>query len=255
MKKREQRVISIRGIILAGGTGSRLGNLTRVTNKHLLPVYNEPMIYYPLRTLIMANIKEIMIVAGRGFAGDFLELLGSGEEFGVNLSYTVQESPSGIAGALALCERFAGNDNIAVILGDNVYENKFDFSDFREGARVYLKEVPDPERFGVANINNNRLISIEEKPKIPPSNLVVTGLYLYDNNVFDTISCLRPSARGELEITDVNNSYIKDRKIGHEIIEGFWSDAGTFSSLFKASEFIRNREINKKFTSGEIKYV
>lgn len=230
----------MKGVLLAGGSGSRLGNLTRVTNKHLLPVYNEPMIYYPLRTIINANIKEIMIVAGRGFAGDFLELLGSGDEFGVNLSYTVQESPSGIAGALALCERFAGNDNIAVILGDNVYEDKFDFSDFREGARVYLKEVPDPERFGVAKIENDKLISIEEKPKVPSSNLAVTGLYLYDNNVFDTISCLRPSARGELEITDVNNSYIKDGKIDYEIIKGFWSDAGTFSSLFKASEFIKN---------------
>ena len=231
------------GIILAGGTGTRLGNLTKVTNKHLLPVYNSPMIYSPLQTLINADIKEIMIVSGRSHAGHFLELLGSGKEFGVNLYYTVQESPSGIAGALALCERFAGNDNLAVILGDNVYEDTFDFRDFREGAKLYLKEVPDPERFGVAKIENNKLIFIEEKPKIPLSNLVVTGLYLYDRHVFDIIGCLRPSARGEMEISDVNNSYIKDGRIDYEIVKGFWSDAGTFSSLFNASEFIRNKAV------------
>ena len=232
--------MSINGIILAGGTGSRLNDLTRVTNKHLLPVYNEPMIYSPLKTLINAGIDEIMIVSGRHHAGHFLELLGSGEEFGVNLSYTVQESPSGIAGALRLCKRFADDDNIAVILGDNVYEDKFDFSNFREGARVYLKEVPDPERFGVAEIQNGKLISIVEKPKFPKSNLAVTGLYLYDNNVFNVISCLKPSLRGELEISDVNNQYIIDNNIEYEIIDGFWSDAGTFSSLFKSSEFVRN---------------
>lgn len=232
--------MSMNGIILAGGTGSRLGDLTMVTNKHLLPVYNEPMIYYPIKTLINAGIDEIMIVSGRSHAGHFIELLGSGEELGINLSYTVQESPSGIAGALALCEKFANDDNIVVILGDNIYEDKFDFSDFREGARVYLKEVPDPERFGVAKIQNDKLIFIEEKPKISPSNLAVTGLYIYDNNVFDIINCLRPSLRGELEISDVNNQYIKDGKIDYKIIKGFWSDAGTFSSLFRASEFIRN---------------
>jgi len=230
----------MKGVILAGGTGSRLGDLTRVTNKHLLPVYNEPMIYCPLRTLINANIKEIMIVSGRSHAGHFLELLGSGEQFGVNLSYTVQESPSGIAGALNLSKRFTGNDNIAVILGDNIYENKFDFSDFREGARLFLKEVEDPERFGVAEIQNNKLISIEEKPKIPKSNLAVTGLYIYDNSVFDRISCLKPSLRGELEISDVNSSYIKDGKIDYKKINGFWSDMGTYESLYRASTFVRN---------------
>jgi glucose-1-phosphate thymidylyltransferase len=232
--------MSINGIILAGGTGSRLNDLTRVTNKHLLPVYNEPMIYSPLKTLINAGIDEIMIVSGRSHAGHFLELLGSGEEFGVNLSYTVQESPSGIAGALRICKRFAGGDNIVVILGDNIFSDKFDFSDFREGARLYLKEVEDPERFGVAKIQNNRLISIEEKPKIPSSNLAVTGLYLYDDRVFDIINCLRPSTRGELEITDVNNQYIKDGKIDYKIIDGFWSDAGTHDSLYRASSFVRN---------------
>lgn len=234
------------GIILAGGTGSRLGDLTIVTNKHLLPVYNKPMIYYPLKTLINAGIEEIMIVSGRSHAGHFVQLLGSGEEFGVNLSYTVQESPSGIAGALSLCERFANDENIAVILGDNIFSDKFSFSDFREGCRIYLKEVPDPERFGVAKIQDNKLISIEEKPKIPKSNLAVTGLYLYDSTVFDIIGCLRPSTRGELEISDVNNQYIKDKKIDYNIIEGFWSDAGTFSSLFNASEFVRSKEIDNK---------
>jgi glucose-1-phosphate thymidylyltransferase len=232
-----------KGVILAGGSGTRLLPLTRVTNKHLIGVYDRPMIYFSLQTLIEANIKDIMIVAGRGFAGDFLELLGSGEEFGVNLSYAVQESPSGIAGALRLCKRFVNGDNIAVVLGDNIFSDKFDFSDFREGARLYLKEVEDPERFGVAKIHNGKLISIEEKPKIPPSNLAVTGLYLYDRHVFDIIDCLRPSTRGELEITDVNNQYIRDGKIDYKIIDGFWSDAGTFLSLFKASEFIRNKTV------------
>lgn len=238
--------MSMNGIILAGGTGSRLGDLTMVTNKHLLPVYNEPMIYYPIKTLINAGIDEIMIVSGRSHAGHFIELLGSGEELGINLSYTVQESPSGIAGALALCEKFANDDNIVVILGDNIYEDKFDFSDFREGARVYLKEVPDPERFGVAKIQNDKLIFIEEKPKISPSNLAVTGLYIYDNNVFDIINCLRPSLRGELEISDVNNQYIKDGKIDYKIIKGFWSDAGTHDSLYRASSFVRDKMLQEK---------
>jgi glucose-1-phosphate thymidylyltransferase len=232
--------MSISGIILAGGTGSRLWPLTELINKHLLPVYNKNMIMYPLKTLIDARITEIMIVSGRENAGQFLQMLGSGKDFGVNIYYSVQESPSGIAGALALCERFAGNDNIVVILGDNIYENKFDFSDFREGARLFLKEVEDPERFGVAEIQNNKLISIEEKPKIPKSNLAVTGLYIYDNSVFDRISCLKPSLRGELEISDVNSSYIKDGKIDYKKINGFWSDMGTYESLYRASTFVRN---------------
>jgi glucose-1-phosphate thymidylyltransferase len=254
-----------KGIILAGGTGSRLNNLTRVTNKHLLPVYNDPMIYYPLRTLINAAIKDIMIVSGRSHAGHFLELLGSGEEFGVNLSYTVQESPSGIAGALRLCKRFANEDNIAVILGDNIYEDKFDFSDFREGARVYLKRSLNPQRFGVGRIRTDtridtiplykdrkgKLIEIVEKPKIDTVDhelidkngygFIVTGLYLYPNDVFDKISCLKPSARGELEITDINNMYIRENRMDSEIVTGFWSDMGTPESLYNASSFIRNK--------------
>lgn len=230
----------MKGVILAGGNGTRLLPLTKVVNKHLIGVYNRPMIFYPLYILIKAGIKDILIVAGKGHAGMFLELLGSGEEFGINLSYTVQERSSGIADALRLAKRFVGEENLIVILGDNIFEDKFDFSNFRDGCRIYLKEVPDPERFGVAKIQNNRLISIEEKPKIPQSNLAVTGLYLYDNTVFDIINCLKPSLRGELEISDVNNSYIKNENIDYEIIKGFWSDAGTMESLYRASSFIRD---------------
>ncbi len=232
----------MKGILLCGGTGKRLYPLTRVSNKHLLPVYSKPMIYYPLDTLISAGIKDVLIVAGKGFAGQFLELLGSGEEFGVHINYTVQEKPGGIAEALSLAKRFANRDSIAVILGDNIFEQKFDFTKFREGAKIYLKEVNDPDRFGVARIDNNRLIEIIEKPRnwSGESGYAVTGLYLYDNTIFDIISCLNPSIRGELEITDVNNEYIKQTKIDYEVITGFWSDAGTFESLYKASSFIRD---------------
>jgi glucose-1-phosphate thymidylyltransferase len=231
------------GIILAGGTGSRLNPLTQLLNKHMLPVYNKNMIMYPLQTLMDANIKEIMIVSGREHAGQFLQMLGSGKDYNINLTYTVQEESGGIAQALGMCKRFAKNDNIAVILGDNLYEDKFDFSDFREGCRLYLKKVSDPERFGVARIINNELIEIVEKPKNLKYDDVyaVTGLYLYSSDVFNKISCLTPSHRGELEITDINNLYIKEKKIEYEIVDGFWSDMGTFESLYKASEFIRNK--------------
>lgn len=252
-----------KGIILAGGSGTRLQPLTLVTNKHLLPIWNMPMVYYPLNTLISSGISEIMIVAGKGHAGSFLELLGDGSEFGVNLSYTVQEKLAGIAHALSLCKRFANKDNIAVILGDNIFEDKFNFSNFREGCKLFLKRVQDPQRFGVARIRENitsiyknredKLTEIIEKPKIDivDNELIdkngfgyaVTGLYIYDNTVFDKISCLRPSNRGELEITDINNWYIKEDKMDYDIVNGFWSDAGTFSSLFKASEFVRSKEI------------
>lgn len=245
----------MKGVILAGGSGSRLSPLTKVTNKHLLAVYNKPMIYYPLGTLINAGIKEIMIVSGKGHAGHILELLGDGNEFGVSLSYAIQENSGGIAQALGLTKRFSNKDNIAVVLGDNIFEDIFDFSNFREGARVYLKMVSDPQRFGVARImttkfDETRIIEIVEKPDITKVDnglidkggwgLAVTGLYLYDNTVYDKISYLKPSNRGELEISDLNNMYIKDGKIDYEIINGFWSDAGTFSSLFKSSEFVRN---------------
>lgn len=236
----------MKGIILAGGTGSRLYPLTKTINKHILPVYRLPMIYYPLQTLIDANINEILIVSGKGHCGQFLELLGDGSEFGVNLSYTVQEKPGGIAQALSLTRKFAKNDNMAVILGDNIFEDRFDFKGFREGAKIYLKEVPNPQRFGTAKLDDKgQLIEIIEKPINPPSNFAVTGLYLYDDNVFDIIDCLKPSERNELEITDVNNVYIKERKMDYDIIQGFWSDAGQFESLFRASSFIRDSTIKK----------
>jgi len=210
----------IKGIILAGGSGSRLLPLTKVTNKHLLPVYNKPMIFYPLDTLIKSGVKEIMIVSGRTHCGHFLELLGSGKEFGVNFTYAVQEDAGGIAQALGLCKEFAGEDNVAVILGDNIFTDTFAFSDFGDGARVYLKEVSDPERFGVASTYKDRIVGIIEKPKNwrGGPGLAVTGLYLYDSGVFDIIKRLRPSGRGELEITDVNNEYVKQRKIDYRIV-------------------------------------
>lgn len=242
----------MKGVILAGGNGTRLHPLTKVTNKHLLPVYNKPMIYYPLQTLIKSGIDEIMIVSGKGHAGHFLELLGSGEELNIKLSYAVQDKAKGIAHALGLCKWFVDEHNIACILGDNIFEQKFDFSNFREGGRVYLKRVENPERFGVAkfDIKNIPLSDIREKeewilreiiekPKIHISQYAVTGLYLYDSNVFDIISCLKPSHRGEIEITDVNNFYLKEGKMNYEIVTGFWSDAGTFESLYKASSFVR----------------
>ena len=233
----------MKGIILAGGTGYRLLPLTKLINKHLLPVYNLPMVMFPLNTLIDAGIKDIIIISGREHAGQFLQMLGSGKEIGISLTYAVQEKSGGIAEALRLCKNFVNGKNAAVILGDNIFENKFDFNDFREGAKIFLKEVHDSQRFGVAKIDNEKIISIEEKPKIPPSNLAVTGLYLYDDKVFDIIDRLKPSGRGELEITDVNNAYLEDGKIDYDIIDGFWGDAGTMESLYSASTFVRNRTI------------
>ncbi|PIN75603.1 spore coat protein [Candidatus Woesearchaeota archaeon CG10_big_fil_rev_8_21_14_0_10_37_12] len=230
----------MKGIILAGGTGSRLQPLTKVTNKHLLPVYDKPMIYYPLNTLVKAGIKDILIVSGRGHAGHFLELLGSGKNFGVNINYAIQEEAGGIAQALSLAEDFADNDSVAVILGDNVFQNDFIFSDFKDGARVYIKEVPDPQRFGVVTLDRDKITKITEKPKQPETNWAVTGLYIYDATVFDIIKTLKPSQRGELEITDVNNAYIQRNALEARKIKGFWSDAGTFESLYRASEFVRN---------------
>jgi len=233
----------MKGVILAGGTGSRLSPLTKVTNKHLLPVYNKPMIYYPLQTLIDAGIKDIMIISGPGHAGHFLNLLGSGKEFGVKLSYELQDEAGGIAHALGLAEDFVGNDIFMVILGDNIFENKITLNNFKEGAKIYLKEVENAKRFGVAEINEkNEVINIEEKPDKPKSNLAVTGLYVYDKNVFDIIKTLKPSKRGELEITDVNKAYLKKGKLSAEILKGFWSDAGTFESLYKSSTFIAKKQ-------------
>ncbi len=231
----------MKGVILAGGTGSRMYPLTKVTNKHLLPVYDKPMIFYPLQTLVNAGIREIMIVSGRGHAGHFLELLGSGIEFGVQLTYEIQEKAGGIAEALELAESWADEDPVAVILGDNIFQDSIqsDATSFQKGAKIFLKEVPDAQRFGVAEINGDRVISIEEKPKKPKSKYAVTGLYLYDPDVFTVIRTLKPSGRGELEITDVNNAYIERGEMQFSFLKGFWSDAGTFDSLLRASLLVQ----------------
>lgn len=239
----------LKGVILAGGTGSRLYPLTKVTNKHLLPVYDKPMIYYPLQTLIKLGCKDIMIVSGREHCGDILNLLGSGRDFNVRLSYEIQDEAGGIAHALALTERFVGASNVAVCLGDNIFDDELtssDLSDFDGGSRIFLKEVHDPERFGVAEIRTGdrcSVVSIEEKPSKPKSNFCVTGLYVYDNKVFNYIKNLTPSDRGELEITDVNNFYVKDRLMSCHFLSSWWSDAGTFESLLKASSLVSNKKL------------
>ena len=237
----------MKGIILAGGTGTRLMPCTRVTNKHLLPVYNKPMIYYPLETLSSAGIDEILIVTGGNSPGDFLKLLKSANEFGLKeIHYAYQDEAGGIAEALGLAEDFADEGKIAVILGDNIIEDDIknfveDFKKQEKGAKLFLKEISDPERFGVAEVKEGKIIKIEEKPKKPKSNLAVTGLYMYDNQVFNIIKTLKPSNRGELEITDVNNFYINQGTTTYETLKGFWGDAGKFESLFKASEFMRKK--------------
>lgn len=240
-----QGEIKMKGIILAGGTGSRLDPLTKVTNKHLLPIYNQPMIYYPINTLKGAGLEDILIVSGTHHAGHFLELLGRGEDMGVKFSYTIQVQAGGIAEALSLAEDFSEGDNVAVILGDNIFEDNFkeEITSFKEGARIFLKEVPDAYRFGVAELRDDRVINIQEKPKEPKTNYAVTGIYLYDSGVFEIIRGLKPSRRGELEITDVNNSYIRDNQMDARIVEGYWSDAGTFESLYRASSYMRKKFI------------
>jgi len=234
----------MKGVILAGGLGSRLRPLTKVTNKHLLPVYDKPMIYYPLETLCRAGIKEIMIVTGGNSAGDFLRLLGNGRDFGLkHLDYTYQEGEGGIADALRLCEHFADDQRLCVILGDNIIQG--DIGIYREryeaqasGARVLLKEVPDPERFGVPEIAGDRIVRIEEKPLHPKSGYAVTGIYFYDAKVFDFIRKARPSSRNELEITDVNNSYIASGDLYFDVLDGWWTDAGQFESLHLAANLV-----------------
>ena len=242
----------MKGVILAGGLGTRLYPATRVTNKHLLPVYDKPMVFYPLHTLIRAGIIDILIVSGPDHTGHFLRLLHSGKEFRVRLKYDVQEEPSGIAKALSLAEDFAGGDKIVVILGDNIFEDDIAesvalFKNSDDGARLFLKEVPDVERFAAADINGTKIVSIKEKPKNPKSNLAVTGLYMYDSNVFDIIRTLKPSARGQYEITDVNNEYVRREKVSFRLLNGFWSDAGTHESLFRATEFVRRFPDRFKF--------
>ena len=237
----------MKGVILAGGTGTRMLPCTLVTNKHLLPVYKKPMIYYPLETLISAGIKDILIITGGNNPGDFLKLLGNGKKFGLReIHYAYQEGAGGIADALDLAEDFADGGKIAVILGDNIFEDSIkqyveDFKKQEKGSKIFLKQVSSPERFGVVEIKNDKIINIKEKPKNPESNLAVTGLYCYDNQVFDVIKSLKPSERGELEITDVNNFYINQNTLTYETLKGFWSDAGTFESLFHSAEFMKKK--------------
>jgi len=244
----------MKGIILAGGLGSRLRPLTKVTNKHLLPIYDRPMIYYPLQTLCDAGIREIMIVTGGNSAGDFLKLLGNGREFGLpHIAYTYQEGEGGIADALKLCEHFAGGEPVVVILGDNIVQNSIAsyverFREQKSGCRLLLKEVDDPERFGVADFDGERIAAIEEKPKIPKSRFAVTGIYMYDNRVFDYARDLKPSVRGELEITDVNNAYIAAGTCYFDVLDGWWTDAGQFESLYRAAQLVAEERMKKSLT-------
>jgi glucose-1-phosphate thymidylyltransferase len=225
--------------------------LTKITNKHLLPVYDKPMIYYPLQALINAGIEDILIVTGGTYAGDFLRLLGNGHEFGLkHINYTYQEGEGGIAAALRMAEFFADEDKICVILGDNIIEKNIreavkKFARQKAGAKILLKEVPDPHRFGVPVLEKDRIVKIEEKPKAPKSPYAVTGIYLYDKTVFDIVKSLRPSDRGELEITDVNNVYIERGQLTWEVLEGWWTDAGTFESLLRASQLVAETGANK----------
>jgi len=234
----------MKGVVLAGGTGSRLFPLTKITNKHLLPVYDKPMIFYPIQMLVDAGITDILVVTGGRNAGDFLRLLANGREFGLkHLDFTYQEGEGGIAEALGLAEHFADGRKICVILGDNIIEGNIGAAvdDFRQqprGAKILLREVPDAERFGVAEIEDGRIVGIEEKPTRPKSNYAVTGIYMYDETVFDKVRTLVPSRRGELEITDVNNAYIADGTMTFAHLEGWWTDAGTFESLLRASNLV-----------------
>lgn len=234
---------TIRGIILAGGTGSRLFPLTRVTNKHLLPVGRKPMLFHPVEKMLQAGIRQILVVTGVEHMGAVVGLLGSGKEFGAEFTYRVQDEAGGIAQALGLAEHFAAGARTCVILGDNIFQASIaGFADnFRRqpaGAKVLVQRVPDPGRFGVAEVAGDRILSIEEKPKQPKSDLAVTGIYFYDGAVFDIIRGLKPSARGELEITDVNNAYIRRGQLTYDVLAGWWTDAGTFDSLARANRLV-----------------
>ena len=240
-----------KGVILTAGNGTRLYPLTKIFNKSLLPVYDKPMIYYPLQTLKQLGCEEIMIVSGRQHSGQIMSMLGAGfspdgedelkSDLDIALTYRVQEKAGGIAQALGICKNFAGDDPIAVCLGDNIFEHDFTNFTFDGGGHIFLKSVPDPERFGVAEVNFNEVISIEEKPNEPKSNLCVTGLYVYDSGVWDIIDNLEPSDRGELEITDVNLEYVNQNNMGYTMLDGFWSDAGTPDSLAEATQLVKNK--------------
>jgi glucose-1-phosphate thymidylyltransferase len=235
----------MKGIILAGGSGTRLHPLTKITNKHLLPVYDRPMIYYPLETLVEAGIEDIMLVTGGNHAGEFLKLLGNGREFGLkHLNYTYQERAGGIAEALGLTKHFAGDDKVVVMLGDNLIQDSLReavqaFEAQPEGAKILLKEVPNPTEYGVAELHGDRIARIEEKPKEPRSNLAVIGIYFYDAQVFEIIETLEPSLRGELEITDVNNAYLQRGQLTHDLVRGWWGDAGeSIEALLRVSNLV-----------------
>jgi len=242
----------MKGVVLAGGSGSRLFPLTKITNKHLLPIYDRPMIYYPIQTLVDAGINDILVVTGGRNSGDFLRLLANGKQFGVaHINYTYQEGEGGIADALALAEHFADKQKICVILGDNILERDIrssadQFRKQEKGAHILLKEVPDAERFGVAEVADGRVLSIEEKPQAPKSNYAVTGVYMYDPSVFQKIKTLVPSGRGELEITDVNNAYIQEGTMTFSFLEGWWTDAGTFDSMLRAANLVSQSSARKK---------
>jgi glucose-1-phosphate thymidylyltransferase len=241
----------MKGVILAGGLGTRLRPLTKITNKHLLPVYDKPMIYYPIECLRNAGIEDVLIVTGGDHAGEFVRLLGNGSEMGLRkLNFAYQQGEGGIADALRLAEDFADGKRITVVLGDNIIEGNINasvkaFNEQRSGARILLKEVHDPERFGVATMAGSKVVKIVEKPKQPESNLAVVGIYMYDARVFDIVRTLKPSARGELEITDVNNAYIQDGSMTAEVLKGWWTDAGTFESLYRATKLIVEGGANK----------
>jgi len=244
--------IIMKGVILAGGLGKRLEPLTRITNKHLLGVYNKPMIYYPIQTLVDAGIKDILIVTGGAHAGEFLRLMGNGSEFGLkHINYTYQKGEGGIADALRLAEHFVDKNKVVVVLGDNIIEKSIkehvdDFMKQSKGAKILLKKVDDPERFGVAEVKDNKVLNIEEKPKKPKSNYAVTGIYMYDARVFDIIKTLKPSDRGEMEITDVNNDYISSGEMTFSVLEGWWSDCGLPETLYKAATLVRDKILKSK---------
>ncbi len=246
----------MKGILLAGGTGSRLYPLTKVTNKHLLPVGKYPMVFHAVAKLKAADIHDILVVTGKEHMGDVVNLLGSGRDMGVTFTYKVQDEAGGIAQALGLAEHFVGNDRMVVILGDNIFEDSIvsyvnNFKKQESGAKILIQEVPDPQRYGVPELSEDRIISIEEKPKNPKSSYAVTGIYMYDRSVFDIIKRLHPSGRGELEITDVNNAYIARNELTYDILQGWWTDAGTHASLAKANELAKDIVIGEEF--GKLK--
>ncbi|BCJ87794.1 sugar phosphate nucleotidyltransferase [Effusibacillus dendaii] len=246
----------MKGIILAGGTGSRLYPLTKVTNKHLLPVGKYPMIFHAIYKLREADIQEILIVTGKDHMGDVVNLLGSGRELGVEFTYKVQDQAGGIAQALGLAEAFVGNEQMVVILGDNVFSDSIidyvkNFKQQQKGAKILIKEVHDPKRYGVPELQGDKIVSIEEKPSVPKSSFAVTGIYMYDSRVFDIIKTLVPSGRGELEITDVNNAYIQSNELTYDVLQGWWTDAGTHGSLTRANELAKDLYFGDDF--GKLK--